>query len=94
MSYLALAKRLSPAVGAAGEQQTLGAALLRSPRYGEAWIALAPRMVVELAAEACARNDAKPILLTEVVLLQGKSDAMKRALLTTLGAMPGSRVVQ
>ena len=36
-----------------------------------------------------------PILtFAEIPLLEGKSDAAKRALLTTLGAMPGSRVVQ
>ena len=52
-------------------------------------------MAAELAAEVTEADAYIPILtFAEVPLLAGKSDGMKRALLTTLAAMPGSRVVQ
>ena len=59
------------------------------------WLARDEEVAAELEAELAQSGSEIPILtFAEVSLLQGKSDAMKRALLTTMGAMPGSRLVQ
>ena len=46
------------------------------------------------AAQALGVSERLSADIAEVPLLEGKSDAMKRALLTTMGAMPGSRLIQ
>ena len=62
---------------------------------GDIWLARDDTVAAELASEVAQAGSEIPILtFAEVVLLRGKSDAMKRALLTTIGAMPGSRLVQ
>ena len=54
-----------------------------------------PEKVAELASELEQEGQEIPILtFAEVPVIEGKSDAMKRALLITMGTFPGSRLVQ
>ena len=63
--------------------------------HGDIWLARDERVAAELAVEVAESGSEIPILtFAEVAHLRGKSDAMKRALLTTMAAMPGSRLVQ
>ena len=73
----------------------LGAALLRSPRFGEVWVALDPCMRPTLAAEEARRPSPRPVLLAEdVVRLRGKPEEVVRAALETASVFPGVRVIQ
>jgi hypothetical protein len=76
-------------------RERLGAALIRSPRFGEVWVVLDPCALPELEAEETARPEPRPILLAEdVARLRGKSETAIRAALEVARAFPGSRVVQ
>jgi hypothetical protein len=75
-------------------RERLGAALIRSPRYGELWLVLDPCALPDLEAEEAARAEPRPVLLAEdVVRLRGKSEAAIRAALDVARVFPGSRVL-
>lgn len=76
-------------------REQVGAVLIRSPRFGEVWVALEPGMAPELVAEEAARAEPRPVLLAEdVAKLRGKSEEMIRATLAVLGTFPGARLIQ
>ncbi len=77
-------------------RQQIGAVLIRSPRFGEVWVALEPSMLAELVAvEEAGRADPRPVLLAEdVARLRDKSDEAIRSTLAVLATFPGARLVQ
>ncbi len=101
MSYLDLAKQViadlkipteAPILDA---EEQLGAVLLRSPRYGEVWVALDPCIASELQAEEQARETPRPVLLVEdVARLRGQSPEAVQAVLRVAAAFPEARVIQ
>ena len=79
----------------ARQEQELGAVLIRSPRYGEVWLALSEGMAAELRAEEGAREAPRPVLTsTDITALRGKSEAAVRVALEIARIFPGARVVQ
>jgi len=71
----------------------VGAVLVRSPRYGEVWLALGQNAAEELAAEETARKTRRPVLLAEdVARLAGKSEAVITAALEVARTFPGARI--
>lgn len=75
-------------------RERVAAVLIRSPVYGEVWIALDRCMVLELAAEEKTRPDPRPVLVAEdLVRLRGRSEQTIRAELEIARAFPGARVV-
>jgi hypothetical protein len=78
-------------VRAFAEQRTL----IRSPRFPEAWLALEPSRVAQLAAEEARRADARPVLLAEgVAWLRGKAHEMIRATLAVWATVPSARLIR
>jgi hypothetical protein len=76
-------------------RQQIGAVLIDSPRYGEAWVVLSPRLEWQLRAEESERPNPRPVLTAaDLALLDGKSPEMVEAILNTLAAFPGARVLQ
>jgi hypothetical protein len=76
-------------------REQIGGVLLRSPRFGEVWVALEPTMAPQLAAEEAGRGEPRPVLLAEdLVKLRGKSDETIRAALATIAVFPSARLVQ
>jgi len=71
----------------------VGAVLVASPRYGEAWLVVDPCMRPELAAEEARRHDPRPVLLAQdVARLQGKPEKVIQAALEAARAFPGVRI--
>jgi hypothetical protein len=69
--------------------------LIRSPRFGEVWLALEPSRVDQLAAEEARRADPRPVLLAEdVARLRGRDDEMIRATLAVWATFPSARLIQ
>ena len=100
MSYLALAKDLAARLDLAGPSvlepaEEIGAVLIRSPRFGEVWVALDPSLIDELASEERARPRPRPVLsAADLALLAGKPEAMLRAVLKVAATFPGTWVLQ
>ena len=101
MSYLALAKQVLADLKLAIEapvldpEEQIGAVLLRSPRYGEVWIALDAGTLPELQAEEQARETPRPVLLAaDVAPLRGKAPEAIQAVLRVAAACAGARVIQ
>ena len=72
MSYLDLAKQVIADLTAAKDpildpEEQIGAVLLRSPRYGEVWLALEACTVPDLRVAEQARETPRPVLLAEDV---------------------------
>jgi hypothetical protein len=81
----------APVVEARSE---VGAVLVRSERYGEAWIVLDARLDGELLAEEAARPEPRPVLaLGDVLKLKGKPEATIRAVLAMSRVFTGARLV-
>jgi hypothetical protein len=77
-----------------GVREQVGAVLVRSPCYGEIWLALDACVVGEIAAEESSQARPRPVLLVgDVARLRGKPEAMIRAALEVARAFPGARVV-
>lgn len=77
-----------------GVREQVGAVLVRSPRYGELWLALDPCVVDELGAQESGQPEPRPVLLVgDAARLRGKPEAMIRAALEVARAFPGARVV-
>ena len=100
MSYLALAKRVIADLTTTSDpildpEEKIGAVLLRSPRYGEVWLALDACAVPELRVAEQARETPRPVLLAEdVARLRGRSPEAVQAVLRVAAAFPGARVIQ
>jgi hypothetical protein len=76
-------------------REQLGAALVRSPRFGEVWMVLEPSMATELTADEAGCVEPRPVLLAEdVAHLRGKSEEMVRAALAVLAVFPSARLIQ
>ena len=76
-------------------RQEIGAVLVASPRFGQVWLALDPCMEGQLRAEESQRTDPRPVLTTaDLAQLEGRPAVMISAMLATIAAFPGSRVVQ
>lgn len=73
----------------------LGSVLIRSPRFGEVWIAFGEDVATELQAEESERAEPRPVLLpADIATLRGKPEAAIRAALEVARAFPGARVMQ
>jgi hypothetical protein len=73
-------------------RQQIGAVLIRSPRFGEVWLALDVCMADQLRAEEGQLSEPRPVLNTaDLAHLEGKPPAMVEAMLNTLTAFPDSR---
>ena len=100
MSYLALAKQViadltTTQVPILDPEEQIGAVLLRSPRYGEIWLALEACTVPELRVAEQARETPRPVLLAEDVFwLRRRSPEAVEAVLRVAAAFPGARVIQ
>jgi len=100
--FLAALQAEQPGAGALIDARVLearskvGAVLVTSERYGEAWLVVDRCMVGELAAEEARRPDGpRPVLLAEdVARLQGKPESVIRAALEVARAFAGTRVRQ
>lgn len=103
VSYLDLARRLREAEADPGDlhqltdarvvevRERIAAVRLRSPVYGDVWLALDPGTAAALAAEA----PGVPVLSQEdVVRLRSQSPEMVLAVLGVMAAFPGARMVQ
>ncbi len=109
MSYLAHAQRWMAQV-ASGDgllpeplegsaipevREQIGAALIRSDRFGEVWVALTEAMAVEIRTDQQTSETPRPVLLAEdVARLRGKPETAVRAVLLAAAVFPGARVVQ
>jgi hypothetical protein len=75
--------------------QAQGAVLIASPRFGEVWMALDPCMADQLRAEESQRTDPRPVLTAaDLAHLEDRSPQMVEAMLNTITAFPGTRVLQ
>jgi hypothetical protein len=76
-------------------RQQIGAVLIDSPRYGQVWVVLSQRLEWQLRAEESERPNPRPVLTTaDLARLEGKSPPLVEAILNTLAAFPGARVLQ
>jgi hypothetical protein len=82
----------APVVEASEE---IAAVLLRSPEFGDVWLARDDREAQKLVDEVQAVGQWIPVFtFDEAALLHGKSDGMLRALLMAKAGLPGSRLLQ
>jgi hypothetical protein len=76
-------------------RQQIGAVRIASPRFGEVWLCLDPCLAGQLRAEESQRTDPRPVLTTaDLAHLECKPPQMVEAILNTLTAFPGARVLQ
>ena len=73
----------------------LGAVLIRSPRYGEVWVALEVDMAASLRAEEAARQTPRPVLTpADIAALAGKSEAAIETALEVFRVFGEAKVLQ
>jgi hypothetical protein len=101
MSYLALAKKAISQLGTAGElafpsgDDEIGAALIKSARFGEIWVVIDSELITEIIDEEARKRTHRPVLHTaDVIQLAGKPDAAIRAALKVAAVFPGVKVLQ
>ena len=69
------------------------AVLIRSPRFGEVWLAPSDGMAGEPRAEEAHRSEPRPVLESQdIELFRGRSPAAIQALLEVATVFPGSRM--
>jgi hypothetical protein len=76
-------------------REQVGAVLIRSPKFGEVWLALDSGMAAELRAQEGCRSAPRPVLLAEDIAgPAGKPEGAVRAALDVTAVFPGARVLQ